>query len=143
EEELALEKRPPNHGRASVPASVPAVRRGDALDVADLPSYGFSHRSLMWWGNAGMIAIEGTAFAFMIVVYFYLRNLSDTPPGASATPSLLWGTVNLAIILMSAIPNFYTDRAAIDHDVRKVRIGLVFCSIFQLTLCGVRALEFT
>src|SRR5207253_6787512 len=33
--------------RETTPGSVPAVRRGDALDVAELPSYGFGHRSLM------------------------------------------------------------------------------------------------
>ena len=38
--------------REATPASIPAVRRGSALDVAGLPSYGFSHRSLMWWGRA-------------------------------------------------------------------------------------------
>jgi hypothetical protein len=141
-EELALEKRPPDHGRASEPGSVPATRRGDALDVSELPSYGFSHRSLMWWGNAGMMAIEGTAFGLMILIYFYLRSLSTTP-GASPTPGLLWGTVNLAIILASAIPNVLTDKAAIEHDLGKVRIGLIVCSVFGLALCGVRALEFT
>jgi cytochrome c oxidase subunit 3 len=129
--------------RESTPASVPAVRRGDALDVANLPSYGFGHRSLMWWGPAGMIAIEGMAFAFMIVVYFYLRDRADTWPPAGEPPDLLWGTLNLGIILASAIPNAYTDRAAIDHDLRKTRIGLVACAIVGLALCGVRALEFT
>lgn len=142
-EELKLEKRPPDHGRASIPATVAATHRNGALDVADLPSFGFGHRSLMWWGNAGMIAIEGTAFAFMIVIYFYLRSLSDTPPGVNPTPSLLWGTVNLVIILASAIPNILTNRAAIAQDRRKVRIGLIVCSIMTLALCGVRALEFT
>ncbi len=129
--------------RETTPASVPAVRRGNALDVAGLPSYGFGHRSLMWWGTAGMIAIEGAAFAFMIVIYFYLRSLAPTWPAASAAPDLLWGTLNLGIILASAIPNTYTDKAAIDHDLRKVRIGLVLCAIFGLALCIVRAMEFT
>jgi cytochrome c oxidase subunit 1/cytochrome c oxidase subunit I+III len=140
--ELQLEKRPP-HKLSAVPASVAAVRRGDALDVSGLPSYGFSHRSLMWWGNAGMIAIEATAFGFMIVIYFYLRSLSETPPGVNPTPDLLWGTVNLVVILVSAIPNTIADHAAIDHDVRKVRIAMIACSLFAVALCGVRALEFT
>jgi len=129
--------------REDTPASIPAVRHGDALDVSGLPSYGFSHRSLMWWGTAGMIAIEGVAFAFMIVIYFYLRSLAPTWPVAQAAPDLLWGTVNLGLILLSALPNIYTDNAAIDHDLRKVRIGLALCSIFGLALCSVRALEFT
>ena len=129
--------------RESTPASVPAVQRGDALDVADLPSYGFGHRSLMWWGTAGMITIEGTAFAFMIVIYFYLRSLAQTWPEGGAAPNLLWGTLNLGIILASAVPNTYADKAAIDNDLRKVRIAMVWSSLFGLALCAVRWLEFT
>lgn len=125
------------------PASVPAVRRGDALDVENLPSYGFSHRSLMWWGTAGMIAIEGIAFAFMIVVYFYLRALSPTWPVGGQPPGLLWGTLNAILIVASAIPNTAVDKAAIGHDLPKVRRGLVFLNVFGLALMIVRALEFT
>src|SRR5204863_6158386 len=117
-------------GRESMPASVAAVRRGDALDVANLPSYGFGSRSLMWWGTAGMIVIEGVAFAFMIVIYFYLRSLSDSWPSGGGRPDLLWGTLNLALIIASAIPNIATDKAAIDHNLRTVRAGLVLMSIF-------------
>ena len=39
--------------REMIPASVPAVRRGEALVVSGLPSYGFAHRSLMWWATPG------------------------------------------------------------------------------------------
>src|SRR4029453_14729664 len=76
--------RPVSARRETTPGSVPAVRRGDALDVSGLPSYGFAHRSLMWWGTAGMIAIEGSAFAFMIIIYFYLRSLAQTWPEGGA-----------------------------------------------------------
>ena len=59
-------------------ASSRALRReGAALDVAALPSFGFSHRSLMWWGTLGLIAIESTVFALAIVSYFYLRTQAD------------------------------------------------------------------
>jgi heme/copper-type cytochrome/quinol oxidase subunit 3 len=129
--------------REARPASVAAVRRGDALDVANLPSYGFGNRSLMWWGTAGMMAIEGAAFAFMIVIYFYLRSLSDSWPSGGAAPDLLWGTLNLGLILVSAVPNIYADRAAIDHDLGKVRMGLVILSVIGLVLLLVRAMEFT
>jgi heme/copper-type cytochrome/quinol oxidase subunit 3 len=129
--------------REATPASVSAVRRGDCLDVSDLPSYGFGTRSLMWWGNVGMCAIEGTAFAFMIVVYFYLRSLAPTWPAGGPAPDRLGGTINLGIILASAIPNYYADRAAIVHDLPKVRLMLVLGVLFGLALSGVRALEFT
>jgi heme/copper-type cytochrome/quinol oxidase subunit 3 len=129
--------------RETTPASVPAVVRGDALDVSDLPSYGFSHRSLMWWGTAGMMAIEGAAFAFMIVVYLYLRSLGGTWPPGGGAPDLLWGTVNLVLILASDIPNRLCDKAAIEHDLHRVRAGLIVCCVFGVALLVVRTLEFT
>jgi cytochrome c oxidase subunit I+III len=129
--------------REATPASVPAERRGDALDVSVLPSYGFGTRSLMWWGTAGMMAIEGTAFAFMIVVYFYLRAFADRWPSNGVPPDLLWGTLNLLVILVSAVPNVLADRAALDHDLQRVRLWMVVSSAFALVLCAIRALEFT
>lgn len=129
--------------REATPASVAATRRGDALDVGNLPTFGFGTRSLMWWGTAGMIAIEGTAFAFMVVIYFYLRSLAPAWPAARGAPDLLWGTVNLGLILLSALPFVWSDRAAIDLDLRRVRIAMVLCSLISLALCGVRWLEFT
>jgi cytochrome c oxidase subunit III len=128
--------------REATPASVEAVRRGDALDVSQLPSYGFGHRSLMWWGTAGFMAIEGSAFAFMIAVYFYLRSLSDTWPFGAPAPDLLWGTVNAVLIVLSAIPNIWLDRKSHDHDLAAVRRGLAILCAIGVALLAVRALEF-
>jgi cytochrome c oxidase subunit 3 len=128
--------------REDTPASVPPVRRGDALDVSRLPSYGFSHRSLMWWGNAGMMTIEGVAFAFMIVIYFYLRDLANAWPDGGQPPDLLYGSLNLAIIVASAWPNYRTQQAANDRDLHRVRRWLYVCSAFGVALCAVRWLEF-
>ena len=129
--------------REAIPASIPAVQRGNALDVANLPSYGFRQRSLMWWGNAEMISIEGVGFGFMIVIYFYLRSLAETWPDDGGVPDLRWGTVNLVLILLSALPNWYTGKAAIDRDVVRVRRGLIACAVIGAGLCIVRWFEFT
>jgi cytochrome c oxidase subunit 3 len=129
--------------REFTPASVPAVRVGDALDVSGLPSYGFAHRSLMWWGNAGMMTIEGVAFAFVIVIYFYLRSLARTWPDAGQPPDLLFGNINLAIILVSALPNYLAQKAASNRDLRRVRLWLYVCAAFGTALCGVRWFEFS
>jgi len=79
----------------------------------------------------------------MIIVYFYLRSLAPTWPVARAAPDLLWGTVNLGLILLSALPFIWSDRAAIDLDLRKVRIAMLLCSLISLALCAVRWMEFT
>ena len=58
------------------------------LDVSHLPTYAFGQRSLMWWGTAGMIVIEGTLFAIGLVTYFYLRGLAQHWP-LSAPPRFI------------------------------------------------------
>jgi heme/copper-type cytochrome/quinol oxidase subunit 3 len=98
-----------------------------SLDVSGLPSYKFSHHSLMWWGIMGMIAIEGTVFALSIGVYFYYLSLAKSWPLGAAPPGLLWGSLNFALLLVSILPN----------------IGLVVCLVFGIALLAIRALEFT
>lgn len=119
-----------------------AVLTGSALDVAGLPSYGFSHRSPMWWGTLGIMAIEGTVFALTIVTYFYLRSQSDEWPPGLAPPKLLWGTLNTLILLASAIPNQWAKKAALRHDLAGVRRALVVCLAFAVAFIVVRVLEF-
>ncbi|HEX6706662.1 MAG TPA: cytochrome c oxidase subunit 3 [Albitalea sp.] len=116
---------------------------GAALDVSELPSFGFSHRSLMWWGTAAMIAIEGTVFALGVVSYFYLRSHSTTWPMGCPAPDAGWGTLNTAILLASLWPNQWTKSAAERLDLKVVRIGLVVCLLFSVAFLVVRALEFT
>ena len=122
-----------------------AAMRGPPMrnvDAAALPSYAFGDRSVMWWGTLGVMAIEGTVFALAVLVYFYVRTrVSQWPPGV-ARPSLLFGTINVGIMLASILPNAYTKRAAERQDLRGVRIGLVACIVFATAFIVVRAFEF-
>jgi cytochrome c oxidase subunit I+III len=113
------------------------------LDVSGLPSYKFSHHSLMWWGVMGMIAIEGTVFAVAVACYFYLWSQADSWPMSVPPPDLLWGTINVVVLLASIWPNHWTKRAGEDGDLRRIRIGLVICVLFGVALIAIRALEFT
>ena len=111
-------------------------------DVSGLSTYGYGHRSLMWWGTFGLMAIEGTVFAIALVVYFYLRELADLWPPEDPPPSLVFGTLNTIILLVSAIPNQWTKKAAEREDLRTVRIGLTICVLFALAFLIVRVFEF-
>jgi cytochrome c oxidase subunit III len=113
------------------------------LDVSGLPTYGFGNRSLMWWGTLGMILIESTVFAIAIATYFYLREHSQQWPPHGTSPRLLFGTLNTVILLLSAIPNQWTKRAAEREDLRTVRIGLLVCLAFAAVFLIVRIFEFT
>ena len=114
-----------------------------SLDVSGLPSYRYSHASLMYWGMMGLIAIETSAFALAVATYFYLWSQAPQWPLAATPPELRWGTLNVLILLASVWPNHWTKRAAEHGDERAMRIGLVLCALFGVALIAVRALEFS
>ena len=116
--------------------------RGDALDVAALPSYAFSHRSLTWWGTAGLVAIESTVFALTIISYFYLRGHATQWPPGSPPPELLWGSLNTVVLLVSVIPNFLVKRAAMRGELQWVRRFLGMSLALSLIFLALRIFEF-
>jgi len=115
---------------------------GEALDVRDMPSYGFGTRSVMYWGTLGVIVIEGTVFAMTLVSYFYLRAQAQSWPLGAQPPELAAATFNTLILLASLIPNHWTQRAAKAHDLARVRIGMLICIAFALVFLIVRIFEF-
>lgn len=127
--------------RPELPTDTPPSLHGD-VDAAALPSFGYGHRSPMWWGTAGVAAIEGTVFALAIMMYFYVRTrVAVWPPGV-LPPDMLWGTVNTLVLLASLVPNHYTKKAAERRDLHAVRVGMVVCIGFALVFLFVRVLEF-
>ena len=111
-----------------------AERHGPALDVSGLASFGFSHRSLMWWGTLGLMLIEGMVFALAVVVYFFLRSHSEHWPMSTPPPELRWGTVNTLVLLVSMWPNHLAKRAAERLDRRGVQIWLTACLLAGVDL---------
>jgi cytochrome c oxidase subunit 3 len=114
-----------------------------ALDVSLLPTFAFGHRSILWWATLGMIAIEGTVFALACAAYLYLRwRVPDWPPGVPP-PDLFWGTLTTIVLLVSAIPNELTKRAAERLDVPSVRRWLIVSLLFAAGFTVSRVYEFT
>jgi len=113
-----------------------------ALDVSHLPTFAFGIRSPMWWGTLGMIVVEGMVFALTIMSYFYLRSRSPEWPQDSAPPELLWGSINVLLMLASGLPNWWTKRAAEAMDLARVRTGMLICVVFALVSLAVRVGEF-
>jgi heme/copper-type cytochrome/quinol oxidase subunit 3 len=111
------------------------------LDVSTLPTVVFGIRSLTWWGIMGMMAIEGMVFLLMIASYFYLHSRGLEWPPHSNPPALFWGTLNLAIFLLSAIPNEWYRRRARKGDLRAVRMGLIALSLVGIANVVVRYFE--
>jgi len=114
-----------------------------ALDVGALPIHAFGHRSLMWWATMCMIAIESMAFALAITSYLYLKGRVPHWPVGAPTPHLLWGTVNVAILVASAWPNLLARKAAERFDLRGVRLWMTVALGFALAFNAVRFVEFS
>jgi cytochrome c oxidase subunit III len=111
------------------------------LDVSKLPTVVFGIRSITWWGIIGMMAIEGMVFLLMIASYFYLHSRGLEWPPHSNPPALFWGTLNLTIFVLSAIPNEWYRRRARKGDLRAVRIGLVVLALVGIANVVVRYFE--
>jgi heme/copper-type cytochrome/quinol oxidase subunit 3 len=112
------------------------------LDVSHLAPGAFGHRSLLWWGTMGLMVIEGTAFALAIAAYFYIRLRNSTWPPNLPPPDLLWGTLNTAVLLASAVPNELAKKAAERVDLSRVRFWLIVCLVFGVAFNMIRVLEF-
>ena len=120
------------------------------IDVSGLPPSAIDHRSPIWIGNALLLAIETTMFAILAATYFYLRQnfenwpppqVNFIPPNLHPAPDLFWGTLNLGIFIVSAIPNEWYRRRARKGDLQAVRIGLIILSLFAVATVVVRYFE--
>jgi heme/copper-type cytochrome/quinol oxidase subunit 3 len=112
-------------------------------DVAHLPTHGFGHRSLTWWGVIAFMAIEGSGFAMAIAAYFFLFTQAPEWPDVSvAPPGLLPGLMFTAILLLSELPNRVLKRHAERGQIGPVRLLLVVMGIVGALLLVVRAFEF-
>jgi len=107
------------------------------LDVSDLPTAVLDSRSLVWWGTIVMTVIEGFVFAITVGAYFYLRTIaSEWPPAQTGPPALTAATINVVVLLVSALPAVALDRAGLHRDLRMVRwmlgVNLIFGTIFLI-----------
>ncbi len=109
------------------------------LDVSALEEGTADSRSLLWWGNLGMMAIEGSMFAMALATYLYLRTVNlDWPPSTVPRPDLLWPTVNLVMLVLSVIPAIVIDRASLRDDLTPVRIGQLLCVLVGIAFLVIR-----
>lgn len=118
--------------------------KANVIDVSDLPTYGFGSKNPLWWGNSGFMVIEGLGFIFAIATYLYLYNHNTSwPLGLNHQSGLLWPSLLAGLMIVSELPNIWLKRAAKNHDLGRVRTGLIIMSIIGLAGIGLRCLEFT
>jgi cytochrome c oxidase subunit 3 len=113
-----------------------------AFDLSHLPLHGTGSASLSWWGNLGYMLIEGSGFALVIAVYFYLQSIATEWPLGALPPDLGPGSWMAGLLIASMLPNMMLTKWAKAGDLRKIRFGIVFMSLLGVVLLVLRAFEF-
>ena len=112
-------------------------------DLSGLPDSASGPRHLVWWGNVGFMAIEGTAFVLAMGAYLYFVTQAHAwPPAGDRPPDLLWGAIFTVGLLLSALPNLWVLRRARAKDERGVRIGAALMTLIGAVLLVPRGFEF-
>jgi cytochrome c oxidase subunit 3 len=112
------------------------------LDVSALEEGVKDSRALLWWGNLGMLAIEGSMFMMVLAAYLYLKSSSlDWPPATVPKPDLLLPTLNLIILLLILVPAVISDRAAYREDARTAIVAQWVCVLAGIAFAVIRGIN--
>jgi cytochrome c oxidase subunit III len=89
-------------------------------------------RSLVWWAMVMAILTEGTLFALLLFVYYYLFSLApEWPPGGIRPPELLVVSIRTALLLASSATMSVAERA-----IRRGRSGITRAFMVLTFLLG-------
>jgi heme/copper-type cytochrome/quinol oxidase subunit 3 len=114
-----------------------------SLDVSQLPPTAQGPRTTIWWGVLGLITIEGTVFGMMLAAYFYVRqNFVTWPPSGTLPPDLTIGTLNMALLLLSLVPMYISDRFAQAERRWPLLAALTIATVMGLASFALRVVEF-
>jgi heme/copper-type cytochrome/quinol oxidase subunit 3 len=113
------------------------------IDASRLPTFAFGSRAVTWWAVWGFLVIEATMLALCFVTYFYLRDrVTDWPPPPTPLPDLLIPTINLFVILASALPMYFLEKAAKRLDAPSVIFWHIVCDLVGIAFITLRFFEF-
>ena len=113
-----------------------------ALDASNLPEYAFGARDPMFWGVAGLLAIESTMIGMLVAGYFYVRSkFVPWPPSPLALSARLAASAELALLFASVVPTELMNRAAKRMDLFGARRWLVVLTLVGVVLLALRVFQ--
>lgn len=115
-----------------------------AVDVRGLTPYATRADGPLWWGMAGMIAIETAVIAIFITSYFYLAGHNPQwPPGGIDPPKLLLPTINTFVLIASSLVLHSADKAIERGNQRWLKIGMLVSSLLAALFLVLKAVEYS
>jgi heme/copper-type cytochrome/quinol oxidase subunit 3 len=111
------------------------------IDVRELPSYAFGHRSALFWAIVILIFIETTTLALMFMAYIYVQgNYLEWPPAQRIPVAPL--ALGTGTLVVSCIPMEVARRAARRFDLRATRLWLAMGLVLGVAACVFRYWSF-
>jgi len=112
------------------------------IDVSHLKLYAYGSKDPLWWGIAGLIAIEATAFVLLVATYFYIRGSFEVwPPIAPSSRSMALGGGAVVALVPSALTMSRVSHWARKEALRPMRLWLLAtCALAWLSM-AMRASE--
>src|SRR5690554_2280953 len=119
------------------------ARTAFVFDASELTRSAGDRRHPLWWGFLGMIGIEITIFATLVVSYFYLRMGADAwPPEPLTPPELLLPTLNTLILLASSVVIHWADKRIHKGEQRQLALGFTIGVIMAVVFLALKAYEY-
>lgn len=113
-----------------------------SIDVSGLPTQVYGYRSVVWWGTAAFMLIEGTTLVICAMTYLYLgRHFDSLPPERIQLPALGAATANVALMLASLVPNHFLSKAASRKDLGGVKVLTLLAIALSLGMAVLRWFE--
>ena len=122
-----------------------------AIDISQLPATKLDTHAPLWWGNLLGLAIETVAFGVLIAAYFTVwmttspfppPHVNQYPINLNPVPDLTIPTINLAVFILSLVPDIWLDVSARAKRERAVKILLPVTLAFNVVTIVLRFYEF-
>jgi cytochrome c oxidase subunit III len=124
------------------PAPLTSGSTPPAIDVSGLPTTAEGSRAPLWWGLIGMIVIESTLFAMLVVTYFYLRGGASVWPPPDVRGNYPLRIAELAVLLASAVPMIAVELAVKRRSLAGMRLWLTIATALGLVFVALRFYSF-
>jgi cytochrome c oxidase subunit III len=112
------------------------------IDVSRLPTTAQGSRAPLWWGLVGMITIESTLFALLVVTYFYLRGGAAVWPPPDVRGNYPLRFAELAVLLASAVPMIAVELAVKRRSLAGMRLWLAVATALGFVFVALRFYSF-
>jgi cytochrome c oxidase subunit III len=118
------------------------VKQRVVFDVSATPMETVGTSSSIWWGQSLMMLIESVILSLLVASYAYVRsNFAVWPPQGTPLPDVVIPSIEVAVLLVSCVPLYLSDKAAKEGRRLTVVLGMLGNLLLAAVFLGLRWAE--